>query len=188
MTDGTQITKGIRPRSPIIPIPHPLSLSTVVKLTLCHPAMVVPTPYQQSGRLDIPVEAKDTDNCCFTVIPKPGPSPSSCVIRQLKQTVLEIYLRLETQRHMCSLRQSQCNPLEAAVLKDCIQYSMAETMSPMSLKPRECLSMKMRHSCHHGLVFNSRFSITHPQRRNPVTRTCCLLISTVQAQKSDKST
>lgn len=84
MTDGTQITKGIRPRSPIIPIPHPLSLSTVVKLTLCHPAMVVPTPYQQSGRLDIPVEAKDTDNCCFTVIPKPGPSPSSCVIRQLK--------------------------------------------------------------------------------------------------------
>lgn len=83
MRDGTQNTMGIRPHSPIIPIPHPLSLSTVVKLTLCHPAMVVPTPYQQSGRWDIPVQAKDNDKCWFTVIPKPGPSPSSCVIRQL---------------------------------------------------------------------------------------------------------
>lgn len=46
---------------------------------------------QQShfGRWDVPVKAGGTDNCRLTVIPKPRPSPASCVIRRLKSTVLE---------------------------------------------------------------------------------------------------
>lgn len=81
-TDGIQIT--ICPRPPIISIPHYGKAYPVAPCDgLAHPLIPV---FQQSqyGRWDIPLQAKDTDNCWLTVIPNPGPSPSSCVIRQLK--------------------------------------------------------------------------------------------------------
>lgn len=87
---------------PSFPSPTLPFLPTTVKLTLCHPASDLPTPcwfnqpqkilhYHQSqySRWDVHYRPKTLIHCCLTVIPNPGPSPSSCVIGQLKYTVLE---------------------------------------------------------------------------------------------------
>ncbi len=66
---------------------HPQSS---LMLTLCHPAMVLPTPWSRSTSNPSIADGaclyrpKTVTHWWLTVIPKPGPSPSSCVIRQLK--------------------------------------------------------------------------------------------------------
>lgn len=86
---------------PLFPSPTLSPLSTI-KLTLYHPVMSLPTPcwFYQPRRPRFTINPSMADgtflcrpktqfHCWLIVILKPGPSPSSCVIRLLKKTVLE---------------------------------------------------------------------------------------------------